>query len=122
VRTLADRIGEQVVVVGVLRAARERAGEQLLRAGPIVGGEALLRRSDRRIDRLGVPAAHVRVVAAAGGPRRAAEGQNGYDHCMTGEPLHAVLPGLLLTFTLTCAPLDAFPAPGTRSEALADLE
>jgi len=29
---------------------------------------------------------------------------------------------LLLTFTLTCAPPDAFPAPGTRSEALADLE
>lgn len=29
---------------------------------------------------------------------------------------------MLLTFTLTCAPPDAFPAPGTRSEALADLE
>ena len=29
---------------------------------------------------------------------------------------------MLLTFTLTCVPLDAFPGPGTRNEALADLE
>jgi tetratricopeptide (TPR) repeat protein len=41
---------------------------------------------------------------------------------MTGKPFHRELPWLLLTLTLTCAPLDAFPAPGTRSEALADLE
>jgi len=35
---------------------------------------------------------------------------------------HAVFLGSLLALTLTCAPLDAFPAPGTRAEALADLE
>jgi tetratricopeptide (TPR) repeat protein len=41
---------------------------------------------------------------------------------MTGKPFHRVFPSLLLTLTLTCAPLDAFPAPGSRAEALADLE
>jgi len=41
---------------------------------------------------------------------------------MTGKPFHRQLPWVMLTLTLTCAPLDAFPGPDTRSEALADLE
>jgi tetratricopeptide (TPR) repeat protein len=41
---------------------------------------------------------------------------------MGGEFLHRVTLGLALTLTLTCAPPDAFPAPGTRAEALEQLE
>ena len=41
---------------------------------------------------------------------------------MTGKAFHAGLFSFLLTLTLTCVPPDAFPAPGTRAEALADLE
>src|SRR5262245_2525557 len=35
---------------------------------------------------------------------------------------HAVLPGLVLVLTLTCAALDAFPEPATHAEAVTDLK
>src|SRR4026209_167660 len=41
---------------------------------------------------------------------------------MDSGHVHGLLLRVLLTLTLTCAPLDAFPEPKNRAEALAGLE